>query len=465
MQPNINTVFAWLVPLIVFSAITFILGFVYGKFKVRKDSSTGVVDNSKTISNNQTKGSVSNCSNCGAEIVPKDAKFCKHCGAKVEQVITTSTTVKAEAIKPPTIEKKIVDEVKIDKPDDVAIHQETNKKIEKPLVHKDIKPSSKNNQARNTLILLSIFVIILIVVFSKSDRMPPNYEAAYAYLDYNKAKVEVHKNDSPSWTRGKHIYNDDCAGCHKADGSGMPPIFPALKNSSVVNGPTPKLVDIILHGKGGMPTFGVKSNTYIAQVITYVKNNFNNSEIFVPYSTIRKKVNLARPNSNSLPTDNNQPLRIPDLKYKNGKTKEYYERNGYTWIELDYYVGWSKNNKLNGYGLVTFRDSLNTYEGEILNDKKHGQGVTTWGGGQWKGDRYEGQYKDNKMNGKGVYISANGDRYEGEWKDDKKSKGIMTWTNGDRYEGQYKDGKKHGQGVYIKANGARYEGTWKHGEL
>ena len=159
------------------------------------------------------------------------------------------------------------------------------------------------------------------------------------------------------------------------------------------------------------------------------------------------------------------PLRISDLEYKNGKTKEYYERNGYTWIELDYYVGWSKNNKFNGYGLVTFRDSLNTYEGEILNDNKHGQGVTTWGGGQWKGDRYEGQYKDNKMNGKGIYTSANGDRYEGEWKGDKKSKGIMTWTNGDRYEGQYKDGKRHGQGVYIKADGERYEGTWKHGEL
>ena len=91
MQPNINTVFAWLVPLIVFSAITFILGFVYGKFKVRKDSSIDVVDNPNTTSNNKSVNSGINCSNCGAEITPKDAKFCKHCGTKVEQVITTST--------------------------------------------------------------------------------------------------------------------------------------------------------------------------------------------------------------------------------------------------------------------------------------------------------------------------------------------------------------------------------------
>ena len=145
IQPNINTFAAWIVPLIAFGLIAFLLGSIYGKVKKPKDSSIDVEDNSKTISNNQTKGSVSNCSNCGAEITPKGAKFCKHCGTKVERVVTTSSTVKAEAIKPPTIEKKIVDEVIIDKPDDVATQQETNKKIEKPLVHKDIKPTSRSH--------------------------------------------------------------------------------------------------------------------------------------------------------------------------------------------------------------------------------------------------------------------------------------------------------------------------------
>ena len=36
MQPNINTLFAWLVPLIGFGVIAFILGLVYGKFKLPK---------------------------------------------------------------------------------------------------------------------------------------------------------------------------------------------------------------------------------------------------------------------------------------------------------------------------------------------------------------------------------------------------------------------------------------------
>ena len=165
-KPSPDTIFGFITPLIFFSLIAFILGFVYGKFKVRKDSSISVADNPNTTSNNQTISSGVKCGNCGAEITPKGAKFCKHCGTKVERVVTTSSTVKAEAIKPPTIEKKIVDEVKIDKPDDVATQQETNKKIEKPLVHKDIKPSSENYPTKNLLVLLSILAIVIIAIFS-----------------------------------------------------------------------------------------------------------------------------------------------------------------------------------------------------------------------------------------------------------------------------------------------------------
>ena len=56
------------------------------------------------------------------------------------------------------------------------------------------------------------------------------------------------------------------------------------------------------------------------------------------------------------------------------------------------------------------------------------------------GDRYEGEYKDDKKNGKGKFIYNNGDRYEGEYKDDNRNgKGIFFYNNGDRYEGEYKE--------------------------
>jgi len=436
-KPSPDTIFGFITPLIFFSLIAFILGFVYGKFKVRKDSSTGVVDNPNTTSNNKTINSGVNCSNCGAEITPKGAKFCKHCGTKVEQVITTSTTVKAEAIKPPTIEKKIVDEVKIDKPDDVATQQETNKKIEKPLVHKDIKPSSKSNQTRNTLILLSIFVIILIVVFSNTKNS--TFSSAF------KAPT-VTNNNSPSWlsheeAMGKNIYNDVCAGCHKKDGSGEPPFFPALKNSSVVNGPTSKLIDITLHGKGGMPTFGAWSNTQLAQVITYVKNNFDNSEVYVPYSTIHQEVKRIRPNSSSVPVHENKPTN----KSVYGKSKISVPVWGNTHYATYTYNGELRDGIPHGMGTLTDTDDYGNdttiYKGGWKNGKRNGYGI----GATTFGDKYKGEWKNGKRHGVGSLTSKMKTSYDytGEWKYDMPNGlGTKTLNNGYKIKGRFENGKK-----------------------
>jgi hypothetical protein len=35
------------------------------------------------------------------------------------------------------------------------------------------------------------------------------------------------------------------------------------------------------------------------------------------------------------------------------------------------------------------------------------------------GGKYEGEFKDDKMNGNGVFYWADGGKYEGEYKDDK----------------------------------------------
>lgn len=41
-------------------------------------------------------------------------------------------------------------------------------------------------------------------------------------------------------------------------------------------------------------------------------------------------------------------------------------------------------------------------------------------------------------------------RYEGDWKDNNMhGKGIYTWKDGRKYEGDYLDDKKHGYGIYI----------------
>ena len=66
----------------------------------------------------------------------------------------------------------------------------------------------------------------------------------------------------------------------------------------------------------------------------------------------------------------------------------------------------------------------------------------------------------------GTYNSANGEKYVGEWKEDKRNgQGIYTYANGDKYVGENKDDKWNGQGTYTYADATIEEGIWKDGEL
>jgi len=43
----------------------------------------------------------------------------------------------------------------------------------------------------------------------------------------------------------------------------------------------------------------------------------------------------------------------------------------------------------------------------------------------------------------------------------KRRKRNKYYNNGDRYDGDWKNGKKEGKGIYYYNNGNRYEGDWK----
>ena len=48
----------------------------------------------------------------------------------------------------------------------------------------------------------------------------------------------------------------------------------------------------------------------------------------------------------------------------------------------------------------------------------------------------------------GEYTYANGDKYDGEWKDNKKDgKGILSCANGDKYDGNWANDKRNGEGI------------------
>lgn len=80
---------------------------------------------------------------------------------------------------------------------------------------------------------------------------------------------------------GKQKYDLICAACHKSDGTGLPPMYPALKGSSVAVGkPISRHVELVLHGVPGSAMQAYKdqlTDAEIAAIITYERNAWENN--------------------------------------------------------------------------------------------------------------------------------------------------------------------------------------------
>ena len=76
--------------------------------------------------------------------------------------------------------------------------------------------------------------------------------------------------------KGESVYKANCAACHQANGTGLPPNFPSLVGSSVVTGAPVAQILQLLKGKNLMPPFGHLSDADLAAVITYTRNSWGN---------------------------------------------------------------------------------------------------------------------------------------------------------------------------------------------
>ena len=78
---------------------------------------------------------------------------------------------------------------------------------------------------------------------------------------------------------GEKEYLASCAGCHQPGGTGLPPMFPALKGSKVATGPAAEHIEVVLNGRNQMPKFkGVLSPKVLAAIITYERNAWGNNK-------------------------------------------------------------------------------------------------------------------------------------------------------------------------------------------
>lgn len=125
-------------------------------------------------------------------------------------------------------------------------------------------------------------------------------------------------------------------------------------------------------------------------------------------------------------------------------------------------------NCINGKGTATFL-SGERYTGQWKNEKRHGKGRSIIDGEFPM--VYDGYWKDDKKHGKGSFKKAP-IYYTGEWKEDQMDgKGTYEHFDGTKYIGEFKNGKFHGKGVLLtpieefdaSSGFIKYEGEFKEG--
>ena len=130
------------------------------------------------------------------------------------------------------------------------------------------------------------------------------------------------------------------------------------------------------------------------------------------------------------------------------------------------YEGGFKSDKLDGYCRII---SINGdyYEGEIRKGKIEGHGIFF---SFEKGMLYNGEFKNNLFEGEGEQVYENYENhkisYEGQFKHGKREgKGKLSFDDGNYYEGEFKNDKFDGEGYFKFNDGREYKGNWKENEM
>jgi cytochrome c oxidase subunit II len=108
----------------------------------------------------------------------------------------------------------------------------------------------------------------------------PDYSAWVA----DQYKKMAARQDDPNkvWTlpeivaRGEKVYAANCAACHQASGKGAGPILPLDGSRVVQDADKSKQIVVVLNGRASMPAWKQLSDTDLAAVISYTKNNWSN---------------------------------------------------------------------------------------------------------------------------------------------------------------------------------------------
>ncbi len=113
-----------------------------------------------------------------------------------------------------------------------------------------------------------------------------------------KPKTKV-AGTSASIARGSKVYTQYCLSCHQADGGGVQNMNPPLTKTTYVLGDKTRLIKVVLNGftqavdidgqsySNNMAPHDFLKDQEIADVLTYVRNNFTNKASAVKLAEVK----------------------------------------------------------------------------------------------------------------------------------------------------------------------------------
>ena len=80
-------------------------------------------------------------------------------------------------------------------------------------------------------------------------------------------------------TDGLDLFINNCSECHQRNGRGIEGIYPALVGSEIVTGNGIDIAQVLIIGRGEMPSFArAMTPRDIAQIINYIRHAWGNEE-------------------------------------------------------------------------------------------------------------------------------------------------------------------------------------------
>ncbi len=162
---------------------------------------------------------------------------------------------------------------------------------------------------RKPRVALKAIPTALLAMENETDkRLSANVKLAASILTWpgkpddtpKEMRIVLNAKQQESFDRGKILFGAICAQCHQPDGKGMEGKAPSLRESPFALGPENRLIRIVLNGAKGqfhvqgwtpnieMPTLAVLSDEQIADLLTYVRHEWDHNARPITASSVTR---------------------------------------------------------------------------------------------------------------------------------------------------------------------------------